>query len=90
MVLDAVGIDSTKYGGFAAGFGVERFAMIMHGVKDIRLFYDNKLEFLTQFPCTPLGIPGDDDDDIRAHNPSKEFYEFDHQVPGVYDGKSSD
>jgi phenylalanyl-tRNA synthetase alpha chain len=85
VVLEAVGIDPTKYSGFAAGFGVERFAMIMHDVKDIRLFYDNKLEFLSQFPPMPLGIPGDDDDEIRAHNPDREFYEFDAKVPGVYD-----
>jgi hypothetical protein len=31
-VLEAVGYDPTKYSGFAAGFGVERFAMIMHQI----------------------------------------------------------
>ena len=33
MVLQAVGYDPEKYGGFAAGFGVERFAMIMHNIQ---------------------------------------------------------
>ena len=33
VVLEAVGIDPEKYGGFAAGFGVERFAMIMHNIQ---------------------------------------------------------
>ena len=33
VVLQAVGYDPEKYGGFAAGFGVERFAMIMHNIQ---------------------------------------------------------
>ena len=60
VVLEAVGYDPKKYSGFAAGFGIERFAMIMHNIQDIRLFWDNNLEFLSQFPSTPYGIPGDD------------------------------
>ena len=59
-VLEAVGYDSEKYSGFAAGFGVERFAMIMHNITDIRLFWENKVDFLSQFPPTPYGIPGED------------------------------
>mmetsp|Transcript_21057 Transcript_21057/g.35665 ORF Transcript_21057/g.35665 Transcript_21057/m.35665 type:complete len:452 (-) Transcript_21057:172-1527(-) len=62
VVLEAVGIDPEKYGGFAAGFGVERFAMIMHNIQDIRLFWENDSEFLTQFPSTQYGIPGEDDE----------------------------
>jgi phenylalanyl-tRNA synthetase alpha chain len=84
VVLESVGLDPTKYGGFAAGFGVERFAMIMHGIQDIRLFYDNNNEFLCQFPSTELAIPGDDDEEIAADIPDKEFYEFDSKVPNVY------
>ena len=61
VVLESVGLDPNKYSGFAAGFGVERFAMIMHNIQDIRLFWENKPEFLNQFPSTPYGIPGDDD-----------------------------
>lgn len=61
VVLESVGYDPTKYSGFAAGFGVERFAMIMHNIQDIRYFWENKLEFLSQFPSQPYEIPGDDD-----------------------------
>ena len=64
VVLEAVGLDPTKYSGFAAGFGVERFAMIMHNIKDIRLFWENNLDFLTQFPTMPYGIPGDYDEQL--------------------------
>jgi phenylalanyl-tRNA synthetase alpha chain len=49
-VLEEAGIDPTKYGGFAAGFGVERFAMVIHGITDIREFYKNDIRFLDQFP----------------------------------------
>lgn len=48
-VLDNCNIDSTKYSGFAFGFGVERMAMIKYGISDIRLFYENDVRFLKQF-----------------------------------------
>lgn len=48
-VLTNVGIDPEKYSGFAAGFGVERFAMIMHDIPDIRLLYQSDWRFLSQF-----------------------------------------
>ncbi len=48
-ILDAAGYDSTRYTGFAAGMGVERIAMLRHGVEDIRHFYSNDLRFLRQF-----------------------------------------
>ena len=63
VVLQSVGYDPEKYSGFAAGFGVERFAMIMHNIKDIRLFWENNLDFLSQFPSQPYEIPGDHDGD---------------------------
>lgn len=62
VVLEAVGLDPKKYSGFAAGFGIERFAMIMHGIKDLRLFWENKQDFLQQFPSTAYSIAGDDDE----------------------------
>jgi phenylalanyl-tRNA synthetase alpha chain len=49
-VLEMAGIDPEEYSGFAAGFGVERFAMVMHGITDIREFYKNDKRFLEQFP----------------------------------------
>jgi phenylalanyl-tRNA synthetase alpha chain len=49
-VLEMAGIDSTKVSGFAAGFGVERFAMVIHDINDIREFYKNDKRFLEQFP----------------------------------------
>jgi len=48
-VLKAVGYDPERYTGFAAGLGVERFAMVLHQMDDIRRFYNSDLRFLKQF-----------------------------------------
>ena len=48
-VLEGVGYDSNIYTGFAFGLGIERIAMLKHGITDIRLFYSNDLRFLRQF-----------------------------------------
>lgn len=48
-VLEASGIDSEKYRGYAFGMGVERLAMLRYGVNDLRLFFENDLRFLKQF-----------------------------------------
>ena len=48
-VLEMCGYDSEKYQGFAFGMGVERIAMLKHGIDDIRHFYTNDLRFLKQF-----------------------------------------
>jgi phenylalanyl-tRNA synthetase alpha chain len=48
-VLEVGDIDTEKYTGFAFGMGVERVAMLKHGVEDIRLFYENDVRFLAQF-----------------------------------------
>jgi phenylalanyl-tRNA synthetase alpha chain len=48
-VLDACGIDSSKYSGFAFGMGVERIAMLRYGVGDLRLYFENDVRFLNQF-----------------------------------------
>ncbi|MSR15959.1 MAG: phenylalanine--tRNA ligase subunit alpha [Gammaproteobacteria bacterium] len=48
-VLKNVGIDPGQYRGFAFGLGVERLAMLLYGVNDLRLFYENDLQFLQQF-----------------------------------------
>ena len=48
-VLKAVGYDPEVYTGFAAGLGVERFAMIQHKIDDIRRLYNSDQRFLQQF-----------------------------------------
>jgi phenylalanyl-tRNA synthetase alpha chain len=48
-VLKHVNIDCEKYQGFAFGLGVERLAMLRYGVNDLRLFFENDLQFLKQF-----------------------------------------
>ncbi len=48
-VFEAVGYDPGKVTGFAFGMGVERLAMVKHGITDIRHFYDNDLRVLGQF-----------------------------------------
>ncbi|MBI2963429.1 MAG: phenylalanine--tRNA ligase subunit alpha [Deltaproteobacteria bacterium] len=48
-VFRFVGYDPEKFSGFAFGLGVERLAMLKHGIGDIRLFYENDLRFLRQF-----------------------------------------
>jgi phenylalanyl-tRNA synthetase alpha chain len=45
----ANGYDPERYQGFAFGMGIERIAMLKHGVSDLRLLYDNDLRFLEQF-----------------------------------------
>jgi phenylalanyl-tRNA synthetase alpha chain len=49
-VFEAVGYDPERYSGFAFGVGIERLALLKWGVEDIRLFYENDLRFLEQFP----------------------------------------
>jgi len=48
-VLENSNIDSQKYTGFAFGFGVDRLAMLLYEVNDLRLFFENDLRFLRQF-----------------------------------------
>ena len=48
-VLEASGIDSQKYSGFAFGMGVERIAQLKWQVSDIRLYFENDVRFLNQF-----------------------------------------
>ena len=49
-VFEAVGYDPERYTGFAWGIGIERVAILRYRVEDIRLFYENDLRFLEQFP----------------------------------------
>ena len=48
-VLRNVGYDPEEVSGFAFGLGLERIAMLRHGVPDIRMFWENDLRFLSQF-----------------------------------------
>ncbi len=48
-VLGFVDYDPDEVQGFAFGMGIERIAMLRHGVPDLRLFYDNDVRFLAQF-----------------------------------------
>lgn len=49
-VFEAVGYDAERYTGFAFGIGIERVAILRHQVQDIRMFFENDLRFLEQFP----------------------------------------
>ena len=48
-VLEACGIDSKVYSGYAFGMGVERITNLKYQVKDLRMFYENDVRFLEQF-----------------------------------------
>jgi len=48
-VFEGVGYDPEIWTGYAFGMGLERLAMLMYGIDDIRYFYQNDLRFLTQF-----------------------------------------
>jgi len=49
-VFEAVGYDARAVTGFAFGIGIERLAMLVYAVDDIRRFYENDFRFLEQFP----------------------------------------
>lgn len=48
-VLQAAGLDPDRYQGFAAGFGLDRFAMLKYDINDISLLYNGDVRFLRQF-----------------------------------------
>jgi phenylalanyl-tRNA synthetase alpha chain len=56
-VLENCGIDSTKYQGFAFGFGLDRMAMLKYGMPDIRSFFESDLRWLKHYGFAPLDIP---------------------------------
>jgi phenylalanyl-tRNA synthetase alpha chain len=53
-VFEQVKIDPKKWQGFAFGFGIERMAMILYRIDDIRLFPENDPRFLRQFESLTL------------------------------------
>lgn len=48
-VFKQVGLDSNIYSGYAFGLGIDRLAMLKYGVNDLRLFFENDIDFLQQF-----------------------------------------
>jgi len=48
-VLKNCDIDPKEYSGFAFGMGIERIAMLLYQIGDIRMFYENDVRFLKQF-----------------------------------------
>jgi phenylalanyl-tRNA synthetase alpha chain len=48
-VLENCGIDSEEYSGFAFGMGIDRIALLLHQIPDIRMFSENDIRFLEQF-----------------------------------------
>jgi phenylalanyl-tRNA synthetase alpha chain len=48
-VLDAVGVDSKEYQGWAFGIGLDRLAMLAYGIDDLRMMFENDMMFLKQF-----------------------------------------
>ena len=48
-VLRNCGIDAEEFSGFAFGMGLERMAMLLYQIEDIRMFYENDVRFLKQF-----------------------------------------
>ncbi len=56
-VLEACGIDSSEYQGFAFGVGVERLAMLKYGIPDLRTFFETDVRWLRHYGFPPLDIP---------------------------------
>jgi len=56
-VLENCGIDSTRYQGFAFGFGLDRMAMLKYGMPDIRGFFESDLRWLRHYGFAALDIP---------------------------------
>lgn len=48
-VLKAMKVDRKEYSGFAFGLGIDRFTMLHYGINDLRLMFENDLDFLQQF-----------------------------------------
>jgi phenylalanyl-tRNA synthetase alpha chain len=56
-VLENCGIDSSKYQGFAFGFGLDRMAMLKYGIPDIRSFFEGDARWLQHYGFAALDIP---------------------------------
>ena len=56
-VLDACGIDSTRFQGFAFGCGIDRLAMLKYGMTDLRPFFDTDIRWMRHYGFLPLDMP---------------------------------
>ncbi len=56
-VLQAGGVDPSKYQGFAFGMGIERIAMLKYGIPDLRTFFDADIRWLWHYGFVPLEVP---------------------------------
>jgi phenylalanyl-tRNA synthetase alpha chain len=56
-VLANCGIDPDRYQGFAFGMGIERIAMLKHGIADLRTFYESDLRWLRHYGFPALAVP---------------------------------
>ena len=56
-VLEAAGVDSTIYQGFAFGMGIDRIAMLKYGIPDLRAFFDSDLRWLRHYGFAALDMP---------------------------------
>ena len=56
-VLQGVGIDPSKYQGFAFGMGIDRLAMLKYGINDLRAFCEADYRWLSYFVFDPLDVP---------------------------------
>ncbi|TQS71471.1 phenylalanine--tRNA ligase subunit alpha [Rhodobacteraceae bacterium] len=56
-VLEAAGVDSAKWQGFAFGIGIDRLAMLKYGIPDLRAFFESDLRWLRNYGFKPQDIP---------------------------------
>jgi phenylalanyl-tRNA synthetase alpha chain len=56
-VLKNVGLDPSRYQGFAFGMGIDRIAMLKYGMPDLRAFFSGDLRWLKHYGFAPLAIP---------------------------------
>jgi phenylalanyl-tRNA synthetase alpha chain len=56
-VLEAAGIDSTQWQGFAFGLGIDRLAMLKYGIPDLRAFFESDLRWLRHYGFSALDMP---------------------------------
>ena len=57
-VLENVGINPKEYQGFAFGLGLDLFAMLKNGIKDLRQFFEGAIRWLNHYNFAALDIPG--------------------------------